>query len=213
MVNCAVLGCNSNNNRKCKNTCKYRFFAFPLRKKTLVKAWIAKCGQNVKINVNTARICSKHFLDSDYQLKEKLLGYPKEKWKLNLDSIPSVHLPKETPSCSTSQVNRKMRAENKSRRQLVEQIMTDNVVPEVLENDPTNVEMDNNQEIEEFSLSHSIGTQTTFMDYTKKIEELEEENKQLKIKLDTAMLQWGHYKCYPKLFKIFNKQLSRRSNI
>ncbi|KAL1490051.1 hypothetical protein ABEB36_012795 [Hypothenemus hampei] len=133
-----------------------------------MQMWIAKCGQSVKINVNTARICSKHFLDSDYQLKEKLLGYPKDKWKLNLNVIPSVHLSKKISSCSTSQVDRKMRAERTTRRQLVEQIMANNVVPAVLENDATNVEMDNNEEIEESSLSHSIGIQTTFMGNLKK---------------------------------------------
>ncbi|KAJ8937551.1 hypothetical protein NQ314_011786, partial [Rhamnusium bicolor] len=41
----------------------------------------------------TARICSEHFTDDDYCLKEKLLNLPYyNKWKLKPDAIPSLNL-------------------------------------------------------------------------------------------------------------------------
>ncbi|KAL1490106.1 hypothetical protein ABEB36_012847 [Hypothenemus hampei] len=184
MVNCAIIGYKSNNNKKCKNVTQCRYFSFPLRKKNILKMWIAKCGQNV--NVNTARVCSKHFLDSDYQLKEKMLDYPKDQWKLNLDAIPSVNLPFEQQKpLSTSQLERKKRAERRNRKELVEEIVTNNVLPviQISENIPTNMEIEENHEIENSSLLHSIATQTTSIENVNRIKELEEENKQLQILL------------------------------
>ncbi|KAF2887032.1 hypothetical protein ILUMI_19141 [Ignelater luminosus] len=50
--------------------------------------WIYKCAQQHKFHVEIARVCSEHFVDDDYSLKEKLLNLPKNKRKLKEDAVP-----------------------------------------------------------------------------------------------------------------------------
>lgn len=88
---CAVFGCCSSNKKKSKSYTKCRFFTFP-RDKKMCAEWIHKCCQKHKFNIKTARICSKHFTNDDFLLRERLLELPKDKWKLKPDAIPSLHL-------------------------------------------------------------------------------------------------------------------------
>ncbi|XP_072380076.1 uncharacterized protein [Diabrotica undecimpunctata] len=134
---CAVLGCLNNNNKKSKTFSKCRFFVFP-RDKQMRKVWVSKCFRQDKFNVETARICSKHFTEADYCLKEKLLGLPDKQWKLKNDAIPSLHLIKTT-SAKTSPENR--REERLEKRNILKNI-----------NDPMEVK----QEPSDFSEEYMI---------------------------------------------------------
>lgn len=110
MVYCAVAGCNSNNNKKSKNmSCSYRYFTFPTSNKEICKLWVQKCYQKSDFNVKYGRICSKHFSDDDYRIKEKLLKLPKTKWVLNDDAVPSLHLAKLSKTKTPMQEDREKR--------------------------------------------------------------------------------------------------------
>lgn len=114
MVYCAVVGCLSNNNKKSKTVSSYRFFTFP-KNKQICSSWIHNCYQQHKFNVQTARICSKHFLESDYCMKEKLLKLPLNKWKLKPDAIPSLHLGKSSAANTQTSPENKRNARKKYR--------------------------------------------------------------------------------------------------
>lgn len=118
MVYCAVVGCSTNNNKKSKDVSDCRFFRFP-REKEVCEQWVLKCYQKHKFNVKTSRICSKHFLESDYCLKDKLLKLPPKQWKLKSDAVPSLQLIK---SPSVQQTSRSMRMKKKLIMELIKDL-------------------------------------------------------------------------------------------
>ncbi|KAJ8974061.1 hypothetical protein NQ317_016198 [Molorchus minor] len=71
------------------------FFSFPkdIRRRNV---WIQKCNRTDKINPDYARICSLHFLPTDFErnLKAELLNLPARK-KLKPDAVPSQLLKSE----------------------------------------------------------------------------------------------------------------------
>lgn len=73
----AIGGCNLDNQSK-KNPLNknIKFHGFP-KNSDLCKQWLHATKREDKINVKTAAICSKHFLDSDYKimLNYELLNY------------------------------------------------------------------------------------------------------------------------------------------
>ncbi|XP_075989841.1 uncharacterized protein LOC142985512 [Anticarsia gemmatalis] len=88
MVCCSILCCKS---RSVKN-CQIRFFSFP-RDESIAKEWLKYCSP--KINTKHARVCSKHFVPTDYfkSLRHILLNEsPKKVRQLKADAVPSLHL-------------------------------------------------------------------------------------------------------------------------
>ena len=92
MVKCIVSNC-GNYDRK-KDGEKVKYFSFP-SDKTMSAKWLKACGKVDKFNVKSARICSKHFLETDYRLKDQLLNTCVKKKQLKKTSIPSQYLPQE----------------------------------------------------------------------------------------------------------------------
>uniref|UniRef100_A0A6P7HHF7 THAP domain-containing protein 1-like n=1 Tax=Diabrotica virgifera virgifera TaxID=50390 RepID=A0A6P7HHF7_DIAVI len=95
-MRCAVCTCNSDNQSK-KNPCdkSVKFYRFP-KDSSLCKQWLHATKRRDKVNVKTAVICSKHFLESDYDpnLRHKLLSYaPKNYHGLKDDAVPTQNLP------------------------------------------------------------------------------------------------------------------------
>lgn len=121
MVYCAVVGCSNNNNKKSKEVSDCRFFRFP-RNKQVCEQWILKCYQQHKFNVKTSRICSKHFAESDYRLKEKLLELPQNKWKLNSDAVPSLLLIKSSSIQTSVQLKRTVRMTKRRNKKLIKDL-------------------------------------------------------------------------------------------
>jgi hypothetical protein len=83
---CAVAICDS------PKTLDTIYHNFP--KNTCVKQqWLVKCKPMKEINPNTASVCSKHFLPTDYErdLEHELLNLPPRK-KLKKEAVPSQHL-------------------------------------------------------------------------------------------------------------------------
>ncbi|KAJ8944676.1 hypothetical protein NQ318_015884 [Aromia moschata] len=90
-MRCAVYGCNTNN----RSTNNFKFFGFP-KDENMKAKWKHLCKRKDKFNVKNARICSKHFVDEDYErnLKHELLGYqPKRFRSLKKEAVPSKNLP------------------------------------------------------------------------------------------------------------------------
>lgn len=61
MTSCAVLTCSN----KSYNCAGLKFHRFPKSSNELKIKWLQFCESD-SINVNTSRICSEHFTDSDY---------------------------------------------------------------------------------------------------------------------------------------------------
>ncbi|CAH0546285.1 unnamed protein product [Brassicogethes aeneus] len=92
-MRCAILGCNSDNQSK-KNPLNknIKFHRFP-KNIDLCKQWLHATKKKDNINVKTAAVCSKHFLDCDYKinLKHRLLNYsPKCYRGLKDDAVPKL---------------------------------------------------------------------------------------------------------------------------
>ncbi|XP_055628124.1 zinc finger protein 675-like [Toxorhynchites rutilus septentrionalis] len=90
MVQCAVSGCINYENDIIGP--KKRFFRFP-KNRELCSLWINVCEADSDLNVAKARVCSDHFLDEDYRLKDILLNTVWSKRMLREDAVPSQLLP------------------------------------------------------------------------------------------------------------------------
>lgn len=92
-MRCAVYGCNSNNQKR-EFKKPVRFYTFP---KDNVNLWVNACCRPNKFNAKNARICSRHFKDSDFErnLAYELLNYlPRKGRKLKPNAVPTLCLPK-----------------------------------------------------------------------------------------------------------------------
>lgn len=78
MVNCAIKNCKNYSSKKIKSVA-VKYFQFPKNEHS--KVWITACGRNDNINVNHARICSDHFNDDDYLLRDQFLNTQIKKLK------------------------------------------------------------------------------------------------------------------------------------
>lgn len=89
MGRCAVAVC-SNTEKKSGIS----LFRFPASKPSVLAVWKQRCGRKGKFNVKNARICSEHFLDSDYDpsFRVKASLMPNVKPWLKEDAIPSQKL-------------------------------------------------------------------------------------------------------------------------
>ena len=72
------------------------YHRFPLDQK-LKAEWLQRCGRADKINVKCARVCSSHFLPSDFDsgfaLFKEMMG-SKSQRTLIKGAVPSVNLPR-----------------------------------------------------------------------------------------------------------------------
>lgn len=113
MVYCAVNGCKNYFLTK-KNKSEVKFFRFPA-KIELANLWVKLCANKRLINVKSARICSAHFNDNDWRLKDRLLNIPMEMRHLKPDAVPSKNLSEMQQSPSA----REKRDHKRSQKRLV----------------------------------------------------------------------------------------------
>ena len=78
MVHCVAYGCTQRSG--CKES--IRFHTFPHRDEVLLKKWVVAIRRESFIPSKHSRVCSKHFLQSDY--------YPGGSRELLKTSVPSV---------------------------------------------------------------------------------------------------------------------------
>lgn len=123
-MRCAVVGCKTD--YQSKNFAKeLMFFRFP-NDNTLRKLWLNACKRADKVNVENARICSKHFDKNSYErnLKFELLGYSaRNRRLLKRDALPTLNLPMIKVKESTSNINRGERFDRRHRSKFVENIL------------------------------------------------------------------------------------------
>lgn len=89
MGKCEVKNCSNYEGKLLEQ--KIKFFKFP-KDKTLSAKWKKSCCNNNIFNLKTAKICSAHFLDSDYRLQDTLLQTSIEKKRLNPGAVPSCNI-------------------------------------------------------------------------------------------------------------------------
>lgn len=86
-----MFGCCSNNDRK-KKVEGLSFHAFPKDLKR-AKMFTYMCRRSDQINVATARVCSLHFKDEDFDVSDAMVIYGfKARKRLKPDAIPSLRL-------------------------------------------------------------------------------------------------------------------------
>lgn len=90
MVRCIVPGCKNYECEKLK--AKKKFFCFP-RNKDLCALWVRVCMVGSDVDVKGIKICSDHFVDEDYRLKDILLNTEFVKRRLRVGAYPTQFVP------------------------------------------------------------------------------------------------------------------------
>ncbi|XP_035219594.1 THAP domain-containing protein 1 B-like [Stegodyphus dumicola] len=113
MVSCAVATC-SNTYHNTKTSVV--FHRFPCKNIQLTKEWLHRCRRADIVNTKSARICSIHFTESDYEddMKNRLLGLPTKKI-LKSTAIPTACIPdlviyQNTPRQQRQQKKKKLQS-------------------------------------------------------------------------------------------------------
>lgn len=122
-MRCAVFGCSMDNQSKNFKDNPVKFYTFP-KDKVVRKQWVLACCRDDKFNVDYARICSRHFIETDFErnLQHELLNYATKKGpKMKADAIPSINLPKNKTVIEKS--NRSERSLKRSSKQIVKEII------------------------------------------------------------------------------------------
>jgi THAP domain len=79
-IRCAIYGCNNSRLASKVSGQDLIFHVFPKPKdlvsNTMRREWISRCKRQDRFNPDTSRICSAHFVESDYErdLQSELLG-------------------------------------------------------------------------------------------------------------------------------------------
>ena len=116
---CSVAKCR-NAKRAAENNNDLTFHRFPVKNKTLCQVWVTRCQRKDKINVKNARVCSDHFVHTDYErdLQNELLGLPQKKI-LKPEAVPrKMNLKSDTGEKNVS--TRAMRMNERARKDLVQ---------------------------------------------------------------------------------------------
>ena len=93
-VFCVVDGCKSSTNiNKKKDSEHIKFLTFP-KNCEVRKLWIEACGVK-NVNANSGRICSLHFTEQDWRLRDILLKTPITKRFLKPNAVPSIMMPEK----------------------------------------------------------------------------------------------------------------------
>lgn len=112
-MRCAIYGCSVNNKKKTYNG-EISFHSFPKQQK-MCKQWIFLCRRKDKINTKTARICCKHFEESDFVPVNPFYeqyGLTLKAKRLKEDAVPSLLLPLQKEEQVSSARN--LRIQNRS---------------------------------------------------------------------------------------------------
>lgn len=123
MVCCAVAGCI--NSCRLQKKLNFIWHRFPKDNETRQK-WINTCRRADSFSVDSARICSVHFDDSDYlrDLKSELLNLPPKR-VLKPSSVPHLNLPvvSATTTVEKPSDDRKVRVQKRNNRKDVLEIL------------------------------------------------------------------------------------------
>ena len=107
---CVVKNCLS---WKQADNLNIKYFRFP-KNPDVKKKWIEACGKE-NVNAKTGTICSLHFTEDDWRLKDRLLNVPITKRLLDHDAVPTqlVH-------CNNIlSINRSKRCEKRTAKKIV----------------------------------------------------------------------------------------------
>lgn len=115
MVHCSVTGCKSDSRNV--NEKHISFHNFP-KDLNLINEWKKRCDKK-NIKIKSARVCSLHFSEESYSLRDRLL--PKNKYrKLCNTAIPSLLL----PVINNNEDCRSKRAEVRNRKKIINEIFS-----------------------------------------------------------------------------------------
>ncbi|KAL1516529.1 hypothetical protein ABEB36_000436 [Hypothenemus hampei] len=112
------------------------YHRFP-KNENVFALWVQRCRRTDKWNPQNSRVCSEHFTPDDYErdLKSELLSLP-EKKHLKASAIPSLLLPApfgKPNSTVLEQNNQQKRLEIRRRKELVQNLLQNEVISYVPE--------------------------------------------------------------------------------
>lgn len=181
MVCCAIASCTNHGRQGSK--LGINFHTFPKNNETKQK-WINACKRADSFSVDNARVCSIHFADSDYErdLKSELLNLPPKR-KLKPDAVPTLHLPSSSVDLRGSNEpnnEREIRAQKRSYRKEVEEILQVNILPT---NEETTSRENINYENKQCCKCDTVGLCQKLEIMEKEIKELRQKNTNLQDRL------------------------------
>lgn len=86
MKYCVVKDCKSSK----QDDKNLKYFTFP-KDPEIKKVWINACGKK-NVNWKSGTICSRHFTNNDWRLKDILLNTPIRKRLLDAKAVPSLNI-------------------------------------------------------------------------------------------------------------------------
>ncbi|XP_072389801.1 uncharacterized protein [Diabrotica undecimpunctata] len=176
---CSVANCKNNfyKNKKSDSVQQIAFFTFP-KNTNLEKIWIMRCCRKDTINIKTARVCSNHFKKDDFvdDMYARIMG-TRPKLKLKDGAIPSKNL-------KSPDVSKQTECEPTARRDKRVTMKTQTAIIEDLLEVHSHKRKKTN--LITIDLSDESGTSKESDEdiLKRKYEELLEENKKLKEKLE-----------------------------
>ncbi|GBM33454.1 hypothetical protein AVEN_55780-1 [Araneus ventricosus] len=117
MVGCAVAACH--NHHRTTRSKGITYHSFP-RDPKLAKIWVIKSRRKDTLNIGHGRVCSDHFLPTDYEddMKNRLLGL-KERKILKRGAVPSLKL----SSCDDGDERTSSRTERIRKRNILQRAL------------------------------------------------------------------------------------------
>lgn len=104
MPQCAVSTCRNSHRRTRKQSVRYHRFP---HKPEVRELWVRACGREplangeAPFNINTARVCSRHFLVEFYEdeSREQMMQGNQKRNRLRLGAVPTVAVPVRVEPC------------------------------------------------------------------------------------------------------------------
>lgn len=104
MPQCAVSTCRNSHRRTRKQSVRYHRFP---HKPEVRELWVRACGReplangDAPFNINTARVCSRHFLVEFYEdeSREQVMQGNQKRNRLRLGAVPTVAVPVRVEPC------------------------------------------------------------------------------------------------------------------
>ncbi|XP_055379040.1 52 kDa repressor of the inhibitor of the protein kinase-like [Condylostylus longicornis] len=116
MGKCKVKNCKNYEGKKTEKQIKF----FKLPKDEILRAkWLTACGLNKQCSMNTVKVCSDHFVESDYCLKDVLLNTTTKKKHLKKEAVPSQNI----PDIYEYMDNKTNRRSKKERQNLIKKVL------------------------------------------------------------------------------------------
>ncbi|KAF0309274.1 Transposable element P transposase [Amphibalanus amphitrite] len=190
MSYCAVATCRSY--RRTGKFCTKSFFRFPKDPATCA-TWVHRCSRQDPINVLQARICSDHFLDSDYDpsylVKASLM--PGVSPCLKTDAVPTQNLRSAGSSGPAQQSTRASRSDRRQMKSLAQDIINTEGASSSLSDRSRSISLDASNQMEWSPAATDLPAgEVQYLSPLEEVQKLSQQNRRLKLRMEKQKRQW-----------------------